>query len=69
VVSIKRRRGLEIAMDWRSVKREVRHGIDRPRRDVRRHAIEKLVRVFAIQDELTVLVPRESLTYLSIDQG
>src|SRR5215207_1208315 len=56
-------------MDGRSVEREVGHGIDRPGWNVRRHAIEKLVRVVATQNELAVLVPGETFTDLCIDHG
>src|SRR5215213_10477009 len=67
VVPTQSRLRFEITMDGRSIEREVGDGIDRPRRDVRRHAIEKLVRVFATQNELAMLVPGESLLNLGIN--
>jgi hypothetical protein len=66
-VSIQSRFSIEIAMDRWPVDREAGDGIDRPGRDVGRHAIEKLVRVFATQNELAMLFPGESLSNLGID--
>src|SRR5215203_6228860 len=68
-ITVQRRLQLEIAMDGWPIEREVRRGIDGSWRNVGRHAVEKLVGVFATQDELAVLVSGESLMNLGIDHG